>query len=51
MTGYCKYCDRIIDDSEIICAFNDNHQMVWSGCLNCYEKRTELKNNAEREQN
>ena len=37
MTGYCKYCDTLTDD--IVRDFNDNHNMVWSGCLNCYKKR------------
>jgi len=44
MTGYCKYCDSIIPDEEIIRAFNAEHRMVWTGCLSCYEKRNELKN-------
>lgn len=44
MSGYCKYCDTLKDD--IVQAFNDNHQMVWTGCLSCYEKRNELNYNA-----
>ena len=43
MTGYCKYCDSVIDDNEMLRVFDsDKHQLVWVGCLPCYNKRTEL---------
>jgi len=42
MSGYCKHCDTIIEDNSIVRAYDDNHRLVWSGCLSCYDKRNEL---------
>jgi len=42
MTGYCKYCDSLINEDETIRAINsDTHQVIWVGCRTCYEKRIE----------
>jgi len=40
MTGYCKYCDSLIDEEEIMRAVDsDTHQVIWVGCAACYKKR------------
>ena len=43
MTGYCKYCDTLTN--KIVKVY-DNGVLVWAGCVDCREKRNELKNNA-----
>lgn len=39
MSGYCKYCDSLVSDEEIVKAYSDEHRLVWVGCLSCYQKR------------
>ena len=46
MTGYCKYCDSLIKDDDVIRAYNDDGRLTWVGCCPCYQKRIELMNNA-----
>jgi hypothetical protein len=47
MSGYCKYCNLLVDEEEIIKVFDSNpRQLVWVGCRTCYKKRTELMQNA-----
>lgn len=51
MSGYCKYCDSLIDVDEIVRAFDDEHRLIWVGCLPDYQKRLELMHNDKRHTN
>lgn len=39
MSRYCKYCDSLIPLREIVNIFDDNHRLVWVGCIGCYERK------------
>ena len=42
MRGYCKYCDSLIEEEDILRDFDPNtHELIWYGCLACYKKRRE----------
>jgi len=48
MTGYCKYCDSMIDDNRTIrLRDSDTGQLIWVGCLTCHKKRIELMRRAD----
>lgn len=38
--GYCKYCDTLTDSMVKVYEFG---QLIWAGCINCYEKKKELE--------
>jgi hypothetical protein len=42
MSGYCKYCDSLTNKTVQVF---DKGVLIWSGCVDCYEKRNELKHN------
>ena len=46
MNGYCKWCDTIIPDADVIEALDNSHRVVWSGCLSCHNKRNEALKHA-----
>jgi len=41
MSGYCKYCNTTTND--IVEEYKDG-RLIWSGCIDCYEKKRELEN-------
>jgi len=42
MSGYCNWCDTTTN--RIIKQF-DNGVLIWTGCIDCFLKRNEAKNN------
>ena len=47
MSGYCKYCGTLTND---IVKVYDKGRLIWVGCLDCREKKNEMRNNAEKKQ-
>ncbi len=42
MTGYCKYCDSLVEEKDMVKLTKD-HRFVWVGCYPCYKKKTEIE--------
>jgi RNase P subunit RPR2 len=39
MSGYCKYCDSLVNTT--IKQRDSKNNVVWVGCPSCYEKKIE----------
>ena len=39
MSGYCKHCDSLTNENDIVKLYDSDHNLVWTGCFDCFEKQ------------